>query len=75
MQSRSFVLQEYNKHCKVESSFQLDPSQVKSFSFSFPASQSSVRDTIEVSILGLTYPTIFTVDCYIVYMGTVTLSI
>ena len=42
-------LQDYNKHCTVDSSFQLEPYRVKSFSFSFPATQSSVRDTIDVS--------------------------
>ena len=47
--------QEYNKHCIVDSSFQLDPHQVKSFSFSFPASQSSVRDTIEVRVQNKMY--------------------
>ena len=46
--SITITVQEYNKHCVVESSFQLESYQVKSFSFSFPATQSSVRDTIEV---------------------------
>ena len=43
-----FYQEEYNRWCRVDESFVLEPGVTRSFSFSFPVVQTSVGDRLEV---------------------------
>ena len=40
--------QEYNSWCVIDESLTLEPSEIRTFTFSFPAAQAAMGDTLEV---------------------------
>ena len=43
--------QEYNSWCVINDSLILEPSEIRTFTFSFPAAQAAMGDTLEVHVI------------------------